>query len=72
MQNSKPMSAVLTAIAGMATLAVITGAMIVASSRQTMANTEIAQKTGQPCSQCHTTVPELNAYGKKYQESLRK
>jgi hypothetical protein len=53
-------------------LILITGALIVVGSRTTRANTEIAQKTGQPCTQCHTTPPELNDYGKKYQQNLSK
>jgi hypothetical protein len=66
------MDAISVAATGIATLIVVAGAMIVVSSRQTMANTEIAKKTGQPCSQCHTAPPELNDYGKKYQDSLKK
>jgi hypothetical protein len=37
-----------------------------------MANPEMAKKTGQPCTQCHTTPPALNDYGQKYKESLKK
>jgi hypothetical protein len=37
--------------------------------RSAQATPAIAQKTGQPCTQCHTAPPALNAYGKKYKES---
>jgi hypothetical protein len=72
MRNRKGPSTVLAVTSGIATFILIAGATIMVTSRQTMANTEIANKTGQPCSQCHTTAPALNDYGKKYQDSLKK
>ena len=72
MRNPKALSAIFAGTAGLAMVSLITAAIIMAASLPTKANTEIAQKTGQPCSQCHTTAPELNDYGKKYQENLRK
>jgi hypothetical protein len=37
-----------------------------------MANTKIAQTTGQPCTKCHTSPPALNDYGQKYKDSIKK
>lgn len=50
----------------------IAGAMITMTSRQAMATPDIAKATGQPCTQCHTSPPTLNDYGKKYQDSHKK
>jgi hypothetical protein len=47
-------------------------AMTFAVSGQSMATPAIASKTGKPCTTCHTSPPTLNAYGKKYQKSMKK
>jgi hypothetical protein len=72
MQNPNAMSAIVSAAVGTATVILIAVAMMVVASRQTMANPEMAKKTGQPCAKCHTTPPVLNGYGKKYKSSLDK
>ena len=46
-------------------------AMVTTTSPSAMANPAIAQKTGQPCSKCHTAAPTLNAYGTKYKEGKK-
>ena len=46
-------------------------AMIMLVSGQTMATPAFAQKTGQPCTKCHTAPPTLNDYGKKFKEGNR-
>ena len=66
------LSAVLTAVAATATAIVLGVAMMVTVSGQSMATPAIAQKTGQPCTKCHTAPPTLNAYGKQYQKSMKK
>ena len=63
------LSAVLTAVAATATAIVLGVAMMLTVSGQSMATPAIAQKTGQPCTKCHTAPPKLNAYGKSYQKS---
>ena len=55
-----------------ATVILIAGAIITIASQQTMANTEMAKKTGQPCAKCHAVPPALNDYGKKYRDSSKK
>ena len=72
MQNPNTMSAIVSAAVGTATVILIAVAMMVVASRQTMANPEMAKKTGQPCAKCHTAPPALNGYGKKYKDSLNK
>ena len=71
MQNTRAMTSILIGVIGMAAAVVVAGAFVVAP-RTAMANPAIAQKTGQPCTKCHTAAPTLNAYGKKYKESLKK
>jgi hypothetical protein len=56
----------------LAAVILIAGAMVTVASRQTMANPDMAKKTGQPCTQCHTAPPALNDYGKTYKGSLKK
>ena len=48
MQNPNAMSAIVSAAVGTATVILIAIAMMVVASRQTMANPEMAKKTGQP------------------------
>jgi hypothetical protein len=72
MQNQKPISAIMAGAAEMATVILIAVVMIVVASRQTMANSDMAIKTSQPCAKCHTAAPALNSYGKKYKDSLKK
>jgi len=60
------------AATGMAAAILITFAMVTATSQPAMANPEIAKKTGQPCTKCHTAPPALNSYGKKYKEGQKK
>jgi hypothetical protein len=64
-------AAILAGAAGMAAIVVVAGA-IALSPRPAMANVGIAQKTGQPCTKCHTKPPALNAYGKKYKDGQKK
>jgi hypothetical protein len=53
--------------AGLVSAILLAGAALVVSPREALANPAIAQQTGQPCGQCHTSKPpELNAYGKSY------
>jgi hypothetical protein len=72
MLNRRTMSPGLTGATRIATVILIAGAMILIASRQIMANQEMAKKTGQPCTQCHTAPPALNDYGKIYKGSLKK
>jgi ABC-type anion transport system duplicated permease subunit len=72
MLNQKTMSPGLTGATRIATVILIASAMILIASRQIMANSEMAKKTGQPCTQCHTAPPALNDYGKTYKASLKK
>jgi len=58
--------------AGMVAVILVAIAMVTGASRQAMASMAIAKKTGQPCAQCHTKVPALNDYGKKYKSSQKK
>jgi hypothetical protein len=58
MRNAMGISAVLAAAV----------AMMMFASGQTMANPEIAKKTGEACAKCHTAPPALNDYGKKYKK----
>jgi hypothetical protein len=71
MQDAKVMTAILAGAAGMAAAVVVAGAIILAP-QPAMANPSIAQKTGQPCTKCHTAPPALNAYGQNYKKSLKK
>ena len=70
MRNRKATTALLSGAT--AAVVLIAGAMITMMSRQAMATPDIAKATGQPCTQCHTTPPALNDYGKKYQDSHKK
>jgi len=72
MRNPRTMSAMLARATGAAMAMLIAGAMITVASRPAMANSDMAKKTGQPCTKCHTAPPALNDYGKKYNESLKK
>jgi hypothetical protein len=72
MLNRRTMSLGLTGATPIATVILIVSTMIMITSRQTMANPEMAKKTGQPCTQCHTAPPALNDYGKTYKGSLKK
>ena len=47
-------------------------ATLAAAPRPTLANTDMAKRTGQPCAKCHTAAPALSGYGKKYKDSLKK
>jgi len=70
MRNAKTMSSISTRAAGMATLIAVL--VIMVASQQAKANSDMAKKTGQPCTKCHTAPPALNDYGKKYKDSLKK
>ena len=72
MQNPNTMSTIVAGIFGMATVTLIALAIILVALQQTMANPDMAKKTGQPCAKCHTTPPVLNGYGKKYKNGLNK
>jgi hypothetical protein len=72
MLNQKTTSPGLTGAIRIAAVIFIASAMMTIASRQTMANPEMAKKTGQPCTQCHTAPPVLNDYGKTYKGSLKK
>jgi ABC-type anion transport system duplicated permease subunit len=72
MLNQKMISPGLTGVTRIATVILIASAMILIASRQIMANSEMAKKTGQPCTQCHPAPPALNDYGKTYKGSLKK
>jgi len=72
MRNPATISPRLTGATGLAAVILIAGAMVTVASRQTMANPDMAKKTGQPCTQCHTAPPALNDYGKTYKGSLKK
>jgi len=58
--------------AATAAVALISLAILTATTAPTMANPDIAKSTGQPCAKCHTAAPALNAYGKKYKDSQKK
>jgi hypothetical protein len=72
MRNPKQMGTIMAAVTRTATVILIAGAMTTVASRQTMANSDMAKKTGRPCAKCHTAPPALNDYGKKYKDSLKK
>ena len=72
MRNPKTMSSISTPVAGMAMVILIAIVTITVASQQAMANSDMAKKTGQPCTKCHTAPPALNDYGKKYKDSLKK
>jgi len=72
MQTRKTAYAVVTGAARMAAVIMLAGATIGVASRQAMANTDMAKKTGQPCAKCHTAAPALTSYGKKYKDSPKK
>lgn len=63
--------AIACAAVGMSTAFLIAFAMITTTSQPAMANADIAKKTGQPCTKCHSAPPALNAYGKKYKEGKK-
>jgi len=65
MQHAKVRS-IVTKVTASASALLLAGAMLVIASGQSMATPAIAQKTGKPCTTCHTTPPALNDYGKKY------
>jgi hypothetical protein len=65
MQHAKVRS-IVTKVAASASALLLAGAMLVIASGQSRATPTMAQKTGNPCTTCHTTPPTLNAYGKKY------
>jgi hypothetical protein len=71
MQDAKVMTAILAGAAGMMAAVVVAGAIVLAP-QPAKANPAIAQKTGQPCTKCHTAPPKLNAYGQNYKKSLKK
>lgn len=72
MRISKMIGVILSRAAGTLVAILIVSAIIAATSRPTMANTKIAQTTGQPCTKCHTAPPALNDYGQKYKDSIKK
>ena len=72
MRNPATIGPRLTGATGLAAAILVAGAMITVASRQTIANPDMAKKTGQPCIQCHTAPPALNDYGKTYKGSLKK
>jgi len=75
MQNVKALkSAVVRTATATATaaLAVLAFAMLAVATPPASATPAIAKATGQPCTQCHTSPPTLNDYGKKYQDSHKK
>jgi hypothetical protein len=72
MRIPKTMSSISTPVAGMAMVILIAVVTITVASQQAMANSDMAKKTGQSCTKCHTAPPALNDYGKKYKDSLKK
>ena len=72
MRTSTIMRAILAAAAATAAVLFVAGTMLVATSQQSSATPAFAQKTGKPCTACHTAPPALNDYGKKYKEGLKK
>jgi hypothetical protein len=56
----------------MAGVAMLSAGAVILAAGPVQATPAIAQKTGQPCTQCHTAPPALNAYGKKYKENMKK
>jgi len=44
-------------------------AALTLASQPAAANPAIAQKTGKPCTTCHTAPPALNDTGKAYKET---
>jgi hypothetical protein len=71
MQEGKIKIAILAGAAGMAAAILLAGAIVV-TPRQASATPAFAQKTGQPCTKCHTAPPVLNDYGKKYKEGMKR
>jgi hypothetical protein len=69
MQKAK---AALAIFAGAAAVVVMLAGAIMFAPRPAAANPAIAQKTGKPCTTCHTAAPALNSYGKKYKDSMKK
>jgi hypothetical protein len=71
MQDTKIKFAILAGAAGMTAVVALAGAVLVVS-QPASATPAFAQKTGQPCTKCHTSPPTLNDYGKKYKEGMKK
>ena len=65
-------SALVRAAAAMVALSGLAFAMLAVTTPPVSATPAIAKSTGQPCTQCHTTPPTLNDYGKKYKEGMKK
>jgi hypothetical protein len=65
------MIAIVTGTAGLAAAVLVAGAIVLAP-QPAKATPAFAQKTGQPCTKCHTAPPKLNAYGKNYKKSMKK
>jgi len=55
-------------------VAVVAGILIALAiqPRTASASLAIAKSTGKSCSACHTKLPALNDYGKKYKASHKK
>ena len=72
MQEGKIKIAILAGAAGMAAAINIAGRRNLVTPRPAAATPAFAQKTGQPCTKCHTAPPVLNDYGKKYKEGMKR
>jgi mono/diheme cytochrome c family protein len=72
MRNPKPFNTIVAAVGGIAAAILVAAGIIAGAAQPASANPAIAQKTGQPCSKCHTAAPALNAYGKKYKQNMKK
>jgi hypothetical protein len=71
MPNTKK-RAILVRTTGVVTMILIAAAMIIVTSRQTVATPDISKKTGKPCTACHSPAPPtLNDYGRRYKGSQK-
>lgn len=72
MRNRPPMNnASVIGAAVLTTTILVAVMMTTAVPRSAKATTDMAKATGQPCTKCHTAVPALNSYGKKYKNSIK-
>lgn len=55
-----------------AVVTLIVTAVLMIAPHEAVASATITQKTGQPCTKCHTTPPALNDYGSKYKSKPKK
>lgn len=61
----------LTAVGLSAAAILIAGLAFTVAPQGAQASPAITQKTGEPCTKCHTKPPALTAYGQKYKSGKK-